>query len=72
MFQLCGLALLEEGENGGGGGGLFLWSLVAVLVGSLYIVLLSSGFDTRCYVKLAFIFNLLLLLFIPIYVKVKL
>ena len=30
------------------------------------------GFDARCYVKLAFIFNLLLLLFIPICIKVKL
>ena len=50
---------------------LFLWSFVAVLVGQLWIILLSCGFDARCDVKLAFIFNLLLLLFIPIYTKVQ-
>ena len=44
---------------------------MAVLVGYLWIILLSCGFDARCDVKLASIFNLLLLLFIAVYIKVK-
>ena len=39
MYQLSGLALLEEESRGW----LFLWSFVAVLVGYLWIILLSVG-----------------------------
>ena len=37
----------------------------------LWFILFFCGFDTACDEKLAFIFNLLLLLFMPIYNKVQ-
>ena len=59
----------RTGEGGmgrkGDGGWLFLCSCVVV-----FIILFSCGFDAGCDEKLAFIFNLLLLLLIAIYIKV--
>ena len=52
-------------------GWLFLWSFVAVLVGLLWLVVFSCAFDAGCYERLAFIFNLLLLLSISLYTIVK-
>ena len=67
MHQLCGLVLLEGGkgvaismELFGGFGGLAL----------ALLILFSSVLDAGCDEKLAFIFNLLLLLCIPVYTKV--
>ena len=66
MDQLCGLALLE----GGMGCGCLWGNYVADLVGYLWLILFSYGFDAGCNEKFAFIFNLLLLLFVPIYIKI--
>ena len=68
MHESCGLAPLE---GGGRWGWLFMWSFVAVLLGLLRLIVFSCGFDAGRYEKLAFTFNLLLLLPILIYIIVK-
>ena len=50
---------------------LFLWSCVAVLMSQLWFVLFPCGFDGKFNESFAFIFNLLLLPFIPIYTKIQ-